>query len=404
MSKKIVVTGLGILSAIGAGVLRNLEALQLGETGICQMKYLESRHKALPVGEIKFTNQELLDMLSLDIEVILPRNFFISLIAIAEALESAKIKPREALYRIGLIIGTSVGGMDKTEKYYDRQVNGLSQGKLRNMHLHDCGSITEAVADYFGIKDFVSTVTTACSSGANAILMGGRLIRSGLLDVVIVGGVDALTLFTLNGFDSLQILDRELCKPFDHHRRGLNLGEAAGFLVIESENNALRRSGNILCEFSAAGNAADAYHQTASSPEGTGARLAMSKTIQQAGILPKDIQLVNAHGTGTRNNDLSEGIAIEQIFGDNVPYVSSTKGYTGHTLGAAGGVEAIFSVLSILDDCVFANLNFSTPMQELAFRPVDRFLESAGIRHVLSNSFGFGGNSTSLLFSKYQAL
>jgi 3-oxoacyl-[acyl-carrier-protein] synthase-1 len=290
--------------------------------------------------------------------------------------------------------------MDRSEGFYAQFLENSSKGRLIDIVNHDCGDSTERIARYLGIRDFVSTLSTACSSSANSILFAAQLIRAGLLDRVIAGGTDAVTRFTLNGFNTLMILDRNGCRPFDENRAGLTLGEGAAYLVLESEEAAKKPGKTILCELTGFGNANDAYHQTASSPEGTGATLAMQAALAMSGVDPSGIGYINVHGTGTQNNDLSEGIALEKIFGDRVPPFSSTKSYTGHTLGAAGAVEAVFSVLAIREKAIFPNLNFSTPMKELKIRPVTKLIRDAKVDHVLSNSFGFGGNNTALVFSE----
>jgi 3-oxoacyl-[acyl-carrier-protein] synthase-1 len=290
--------------------------------------------------------------------------------------------------------------MDLSEKFYKRFLTDHSHGRLRNIFGHDCGDHTETLARTLGVGGFISTINTACSSSANAIMTGARMIRSGLLDRALTGGTDALTLFTLNGFNSLMILDREPCRPLDETRNGLNLGEGAGFLVLESEES-VRKSGKpILAEVSGYGNACDAYHQTASSPEGNGAFLSMQLALGSAGLDPANIDYINAHGTGTRNNDLSEGIAVERIFGSRVPAISSTKSYTGHTLGAAGAIEAVISIMALINKNIYPNLRFSHKMNELTFLPETELITQAEIRHVMSNSFGFGGNNSTLIFSR----
>jgi 3-oxoacyl-(acyl-carrier-protein) synthase len=201
------------------------------------------------------------------------------------------------------------------------------------------------------------------------------------------------------------ILDKTGCHPFDENRAGLTLGEGAAFLVLESEEVVQKEQKTILAEVSGYGNANDAYHQTASSPEGTGAFMAMSQALAMSGLSPDKIDYINVHGTGTQNNDLSEGIAMERLFADQVPPFSSTKGYTGHTLGAAGAVEAVISILTIQHQVIFPNLHFSTPMKELHIRPVtsiETFHETSSSReiiNVLSNSFGFGGNNSAIVLS-----
>jgi 3-oxoacyl-[acyl-carrier-protein] synthase-1 len=306
---------------------------------------------------------------------------------------------RSNSYRIGLVSANTVGGMDKTEDFFRLYLTNHGKGKLRNIVNHECGRITEITADELGIKDFVTTISTACSSSANSIALGARLIRDNQLDLVVAGGVDALSRFTLNGFNSLMILDQEFCKPFDENRKGLNLGEGAGYLVLSSEKALKALGKEPYCLLSGYANANDAYHQTASSPEGTGSWLAMKKALDRAGLNPGDIDYINLHGTGTQNNDIAEGTAIKNLFAPHYPKMSSTKSFTGHTLGACGGIEAVFSTLSIRHGLVYPNLRFQTQMKELPFAPETRFLKNEPISHVLSNSFGFGGNCTSLVFS-----
>jgi 3-oxoacyl-[acyl-carrier-protein] synthase-1 len=227
------------------------------------------------------------------------------------------------------------------------------------------------------------------------------MIKNGMLDRVIAGGIESLTKYHMNGFNTLMILDREQCKPFDENRQGLNLGEGAAFLVLESEEMVKKSGKKVLAELTGYGNSCEAFHQTASTPEGKGAYAAMKEAIDRSGLKIKDIDYVNAHGTGTENNDLSEGRAIEKLFGENIPKVSSTKSYTGHTTSAAGGVEAVISVLTLQHHMIFPNLNFKTQMKDLKFKPVTELLENVKVDHVLSNSFGFGGNNSALIFSRY---
>lgn len=221
------------------------------------------------------------------------------------------------------------------------------------------------------------------------------MIRQGMLDVVIAGGTDALCKFTLNGFASLQILDKAPCRPFDATRSGLNLGEGAGYLVLQSEASLHKTP---YCLLSGYANANDAFHQTASSSDGTGAYLAMKKALEKAALQPEEVGYINAHGTGTSNNDLSESAAFLRLFGEKVPPFSSTKPFTGHTLGAAGGIEAVLSVVSLSKGIIYPNLNFSRPIPETRLTPVTEYREGKEIRAALSNSFGFGGNNSSLVF------
>jgi 3-oxoacyl-[acyl-carrier-protein] synthase-1 len=230
--------------------------------------------------------------------------------------------------------------------------------------------------------------------------MGSKLIQSGQLDRVIVGGADALSKFTINGFKTLMILSDSYNTPFDNDRKGLNLGEAAAFIVLESEEMVKKENKKVLAYVSGFGNANDAFHQTASSENGEGAFLAMHKAMKMANLKPKDIDYINAHGTATPNNDLSEGRAIIRVFGEETLDFSSTKPFTGHTLAAAAAIESVYSILALQNNIVFPNMNFKTPMEEFDLVPVTE-LKSKEINHVLSNSFGFGGNCSTLIFSKY---
>lgn len=399
MDKKVYVTGIGIISAIGNNVAETMDSFNNLKPGIGKLEHIASRHQLeTPVAEVKASNAELAAMAGFPKEYKNTRTALLGIIAAKEAVKSAGITDIHQ-FRTGLISANSVGGMGMTENLWMDYLNPEKSGDwLSYIECHECGDSTEAIADALGIKDFLSTISTACSSSANSIMFGARLIKQGILDRVVVGGTDSLSKFTLNGFSTLMILDKENCKPFDAQRKGLNLGEGAGFIVIESEKAA--KGKQILCELSGYGNANDAYHQTASSPDGAGACLAMEKAFRVSGLKPSDISYINAHGTGTEINDLSEGTAIDKIFDKKVPMISSTKAFTGHTLGACGGIEAVFSVLAIKHNMVYPNLNYVHPMTELSFTPEKEMKKDQKIDHVLSNSFGFGGNTSALIFSR----
>ncbi len=360
--------------------------------------HFESVHRGvLPVAEVKMTNHELAEKAGMLLDA--SRTTLLSLLAAREALTDAEI-PNLSSLRTGFVSANTVGGMDRSEDFFTRFLKDNSKGKLRNVYDHECGSITEAVANELGITDFMTTLSTACSSSANAVFYGARLIRNGLLDVVIAGGADALTKFTLNGFNTLMILDKEFCKPFDQNREGLNLGEGAGYVVLVSDRVAKTLNKQAYCRLSGYNNSNDAYHQTASSPDGTGSYMAMRGALNKAGLQPEDIDYINVHGTGTPNNDSAEGTAIRRLFDPHYPAMSSTKSFTGHTLGASGGIEAVFSALAVKHGIIYPNLRFETQMEELPVAPETHFREGQQTDHVMSNSFGFGGNCTSLIFSK----
>ena len=395
MPPKIYVTGIGVVSAIGLNVAENFNSLITLNHGIGKPEYLDTVHSGtLPCGEIKKTNRELAQIAGIKIGTDFSRTALLGLIAAREAVDNAGLNNFEKR-KMGIISATTVGGMDRTELLY-RNITPENRNFIIS---HVCGDSTEKIAGSLGITGFVSTISTACSSSVNSIMSGAELIKNNLLDRVIVGGTDALAKFTVNGFNSLMILDKNHNRPFDKNRNGLNLGEGAAFLILESENAVKGREDKILCEVTGYANANDAFHQTASSDNGEGAFLAMSRALGESGLSVENIDYINAHGTGTLNNDLTEAIAIKRLFGDSIPLFSSTKPFTGHTLGAAGATESVFSILALQNRMVFPNLNFTEPMEEMPLTPVTELMKDVEIRNVLSNSFGFGGNDSSIIFS-----
>lgn len=398
MNKGVAITGMGIISSIGNSVDENYNALLNSHAGITTIENIATVHAdVIKVGEIKKTNQELIDELKLAKDNNFSRTAMLGTIAAKQAVKNAGITSINE-YRTGLISATSVGGMDMTERYYHEYFE--NPNVVKYISSHNAGDNTNKIANELGLKGMVTTISTACSSSANAIMLGARMIKSGKLDRVIVGGADALSKFTVNGFKTLMILSDGYNKPFDNDRKGLNLGEAAAFLVLESEELVKKENKKVLARVSGYANANDAFHQTASSENGDGAFLAMEKAFKIAQLQPDQIDYVNVHGTATPNNDLSEGRAMVRLFGENkVPDFSSTKPFTGHTLAAAAAIEAVYSVLAIQNNVVFPNLNFESPMDEFDLIP-QRTLKHATIEHVLSNSFGFGGNCSTLIFSK----
>lgn len=394
--KGVGVTGMGIISAIGDSVEQNYDSLLHLKKGISRVENIDTIHRdVIKVGEIKRSNQDLAGYLNLPSDHNYPRTSMLGVIAARQAVENAGISDINSV-RTGLISATSVGGMDTTEKhFFEFMTNPESRKHILS---HDPGDSSHKIADSLGLKGYVTTISTACSSAANAMMLGARMISAGVLDRVVVGGTDALSKFTINGFKTLMILSDEDNTPFDHHRKGLNLGEAAAYLVLESESVIKKENKKVLAYLSGYGNSNDAFHQTASSENGEGATLAMQKALKVSGLSPEDIDYINVHGTATGNNDLSEGRAIINVFGDHVPDFSSTKAYTGHTLAAAGAIEAVYSILALQNGVVFPNLNFKTPMEEFNLLP-QTVLKNKQIKHVLSNSFGFGGNCSTLIFS-----
>ena len=398
----IAITGEGIVSAIGLNKQEVLQALQEGRTGIGEMKYLQSIHHELPVGEVDLSNEQMKKMLGIPSEQMMSRTSLLGMLAIDQALKEAyvnvaSLRARKAdgkPLRIVLVSGTTVGGMDITELCFDQLEKQKSVEFLQH---HDCGNSTRLMADHFGIFDEVATLSTACSSAANAIMLGARLLKAGEADLVVAGGTEALSRFHLNGFNSLMILDHESCRPFDTTRAGLNLGEGAAFLVLESEEMAQQRKITPHAYLTGYGNACDAFHQTASSENGEGPYLAMTEALAMAHLSAKDIQYVNAHGTGTPNNDQSESVSLKRVFGDEMPMVSSTKSFTGHTTSASGSIETVICILAMQHHFVPANLGWKNPMENGILPTMGA--QNLDLENVLCNSFGFGGNDSSLVIS-----
>ncbi len=386
MKECIVITGVGVVSAIGCGKADTLDALRSGRSGVGPVRYLETSLKEYPVGEVAMSSAQMAARCGAP--ATWPRTTLMSILAIREALAEAGLRSMEGNSSMQLISGTTVGAMDLTEKIYPEYSPD-----------HSCGACTDLAALFVGGFDDATTLSTACSSAANAIIYGANLLRSGQCRCVVAGGSESLSNYHLNGFHSLMILDRQPCRPFDESRAGLNLGEGAAYLVLETLEGALNRGAKPLAVLSGFGNACDAFHQTASSENGEGAYLAMTEALKRAGLHPSDIDYVNAHGTGTPNNDASESAALRRVFGDNMPPVSSTKPFTGHTTSASGSIEAVFCLLAMQEGFVPAQLNWHTPDPACI---VPAKPSTGHLKHVLTNAFGFGGNDTSLILSSYE--
>ena len=325
---RIAITGIGAISAIGRNCAETLQSLLNEQSGIGSMRVLGSVHKELPVGEVPFSDAELKQMAGIDLSEPMPRTALLGLLAAREALQQSGLQHTD---RCAFISGTTVGGMDLTEQHLHHYAQGQA---LDHIRLHEADSTTRTIASHLSPFAFTATPSTACSSALNAFLLGANMLRTGQAKAAVVGGAESLSKFHLNGFNTLMILSHEPCRPFDAKRNGLNLGEGAGYLVLEREENAKIRGAVSLGYISGYANTCDAYHQTASSENGEGAYLAMKGALEMAGLTPGDIDYINAHGTATPNNDLSESAALRRLFGSQMPAVSSTKAFTGHTTSA----------------------------------------------------------------------
>ena len=309
----------------------------------------------------------------------------------------ARLRERYGAARIGVFLGTSTAGILQTELAYRRRdpATGALPADFRYEHTHNTFSPVSFVQRYLGLTGPAVAVSSACSSSAKVFGNAQRMIAAGLCDAAIVGGVDSLCLTTLYGFNSLQLMSKNPCRPFDAERDGISIGEAAGFALLEKPDGKI---GDDELALLGVGESCDAYHMSTPHPEGLGARLAMQGALTQAGLSTTDIDYINLHGTATRSNDATEALAVKMIFGDSVA-ASSTKGWTGHTLGAAGIIEAIISFIAIEESFMPGSLHTKTidPAVEIQYLKDNR---QGAVKRVLSNSFGFGGTNCSLVVGR----
>jgi 3-oxoacyl-(acyl-carrier-protein) synthase len=392
---RVFVTGLGVISALGETVDLNRIALKEGKCGIGSLELFASRYSnRLPFGEIKIENQVLREKLKVR-EAGVTRTSLLALHAMEEALNDSKLSRTQiSSFDTALIGANTVGGMCLTDELY-RDANRKNEGS-EFVNSYDSGSINVYLQSRYGINGIINTINTACSSSANSIMYGARLIKNGYAKRAIVGGTDSLAKFTINGFNSLHILAPEFCRPFDKNRQGLNLGEGAAFLVLESEEEISGKK--VYAELTGYGNSNDAFHPSSLSENGEGPYLAMKEALEMSKLPSSQIGFINAHGTGTENNDEVESRAMIRLFGQ-APAFASTKSNTGHTLGASGSIEAVYSILNLVYQEVYPSLNFKEPIPGIGLVPVEAYKKTP-LEHVMSNSFGFGGNCSSLIFSK----
>ncbi|MCB0700054.1 MAG: beta-ketoacyl-[acyl-carrier-protein] synthase family protein [Chitinophagales bacterium] len=401
MADRIAITSLGIISALGRGKQANIDALTNKRSGLNHPVHLKTKHSnEFLLGEIDLSDDELATALNLPTgDNGYTRTTLIALLAMQELMSSIDMEWLQN-DSFAFINANTVGGMCSVENMYLDFISENTRGEfIQYIDTLDCAESTLNICKYYDIKPFTATLSTACSSSANAIMLGARLIKQGVVTRAICGGCDALSRFTLNGFNSLKNVTKGLCKPFDEERMGLNLGEGAGYLLLEKESDAIARGATILGYLSGYSNTNDAHHPTAPPPGGEGALLTMNEALRTANLSSSDIGYVNAHGTATLNNDEAEGKALERLFEDKAPIFSSTKPYTGHTLAAAGAIEAIFSLCTLEQQKAWPNLNFEKQMHDINISPVTEVTD-INVEHVLSNSFGFGGSNVSLVFSK----
>lgn len=388
-SQDIVITGIGIICA-GVSSPKDLWfRMQYSLDGIVKPRNLKTAHANLPMGEVIESNAELEGYTKARK---LSRTALLGIYAARQAVADAGgLEGRKAF-----ISGTTVGNMDAAEHAFMDVFGGKSDNVP--MH-HDCGSSTNDIAVALEMPFcYISTISTACSSAANAIMNGADMLRLGIADCVLAGGAEALSAFHVGGFNSLMILDNNHCRPFTENRHGLNLGEGAAYLVMETRKHAEERGARILAVLAGAANVCDAYHQTATSPDANGPYLAMSQALDNANMTPETISFINAHGTGTSNNDSTEAAAIARLF-KNIPPVFAPKYFTGHTTSASGAIEAVMSIICIVKDFIPGNPGSDDTIPELK-NAISKSSERKPVNAVMSNSFGFGGNDSCLIFTK----
>ncbi len=385
--KGVAVTGIGMLSNLGRGLTAHSDGLRRGVTALTPLSLFKTEGLDVrPVGEVA-------DAL-LDGKSNYSRCQRLTLSAAKDAL-GGHHPTGEGI----IAIGSTTGGIYESEQHYlkHRGEEGVADRAL--LTNHPVGTIADRLCRDLGLGGERHTFATACSSSANSIGYAAARVEAGA-PWALAGGVDSLCRLTWAGFHSLKLLSSTACRPFDLHRNGLSLGEAAAFLFLEPIAAARARGATIFGLVSGWGCSADAYHMTAPHPEGLGAIAAMRAALADADCQPGHIDYVNAHGTATPANDKAEGLALRAVFGARVPPVSSTKGVTGHSLGAAGALEAAISLLIIRDGFLPGNVGLSQVDPAIGFEPLGPATAFATVSKVISNSFGFGGNNTALVLER----
>jgi len=399
-SKRVVITGLGIFCSTGKNGEEFCRSLKEGKTGIGPITLFDTSKYPCKIGaEIRdyrseeFFNKKELKKLS--------RTDQFGLIASEEAVKASGIRsyPSE---EVGVCLGAGAGGMFGAETYHrEILVKGKSKPSLIWPFIPSFTS--DRIAERFGFSGPKFTVTTACSSSATAIGYGADLIRSQKSKAVLCGGSEALSELTFGGFNSLKATDPSPCRPFDRKRAGMSLGEGAGILILEDFDEAIKRGVRIYAEFLGYGIGGEAYHITAPEPTGMGGARIIREAMEEGGILPTEVDYINAHGTGTPLNDKVETLSVKNVFGKraySIP-ISSIKSSVGHCLGSAGAIEAIASILSIVNQFIPPTLNHQEGDEDCDLDYVPGESREQKVDVVLSNSFAFGGNCTSLVFGKY---
>lgn len=395
MSSRIIVTGMGIVSALGWTPLAIWQAMEAGSSGLGPLTLFASpRCGHFPVGQVQGDPAQCSGLSQGS------RSDHLAAYAARTAFLDAGLDKVPATIRksIGLVLGGTTGGLLDTESFFLGVIREASvKGSL--LRHHECCHPADATAELLGLNGFRATQSTACSSGLMAIATACDVLKAGEAEIMMAGGVDSLTRFTLNGFASLLIISPDGCRPFDAQRTGMSLGEGAAVLVLETEESARARKAPMLAEICSFAHTCEAHHAIAPTPDGAGIYKAMGLALQRAGLTPVDVDYVNAHGTGTIDNDLAEGRALSRLFGEAPPPISSTKRFFGHTLGAAGAIETVVCILALQHQRVPGTLGLRHPDPKIPIKPLLSPV-SATVKTALNNSLGFGGACSSLVIGQ----
>jgi 3-oxoacyl-[acyl-carrier-protein] synthase-1 len=391
--KRVAVCDYTLATALGTGRAATIAALRANASGLRPRGFETA---ALPtwLGVVDAVDEAPLPAALADWECRNNRLAWLGLQADGFAASVERARARHGAGRIGVFLGTSTSGILSTEQAYrvrDPATGALPPG-FDYERSHSTGSLAAFVRTALRLEGPAYVISTACSSSAKAYAAAARMMALGLIDAAVVGGVDSLCMTVLYGFNSLELCSPDVCRPWDAHRRGISLAEGASFALLAREDAAGAPRGWLL----GTGETSDGYHMSSPHPEGAGAAQAMRLALAAAGLAPQDVDYLNLHGTATVNNDAAEDLAVRAVFGDRVP-CSSTKGATGHTLGAAGGVEAAIALLALEHGLMPGGGTRTTPDPALAARYLDAPAEAA-LRVVASNSFGFGGSNACLVF------
>jgi 3-oxoacyl-[acyl-carrier-protein] synthase II len=393
---RIVVSGLGVVSPYGVGVKTFWEGIAAGICAIRPITLIETEgFRSRIAAEVPAPA-----VAGLVLSRRRSRADRMALAAAREAVADAHLTAQDRSVA-ALLVGAVGGGMLEGEAWYWEEARtGRRSPRIKALRSILPASHAETVGHYLGLAGPKETIIMACASGAASIALGADLIREGVVPLAVVGGVDVLTRICFMGFNALKLLDSEPCRPFDRDRRGMSLGEAAAFMVLEEADRCRARGGPIYGEYLGAGMTTDAHHITAPHPVGDGMIRAMNLALDAAGIPATEIGYVNAHGTGTPQNDRVEALALSCVFGEGSVPVSSTKSMVGHTMAAAGTLEAIATVLALQHSLIPPTANLRNLDPEVPFDCVPEVARPAPVEVALSNSFGFGGQNVSLVFRK----